>query len=166
MRVTEDRRQTARRVGDNTSPNTARARSNFRSGRAVGPGSTVRLAIIRLGRARALLALLTLGMLVAAVIACTIPLYNVLVSNVQLQHTLAASSPAGYNLDAFAAYNNHFSDQANLDSEVRRFASQNVGNVTSPAPLHYADSDPVLVQKIGQHTFDVARGNVQAKLRA
>jgi ABC-type lipoprotein release transport system permease subunit len=105
-------------------------------------------------------------MLVAAVIACTIPLYNVLVSNVQLQHTLAASSPAGYNLDAFAAYNNHFSDQANLDSEVRGFATQNVGSVTAPAPLHYADSEPVLVQQIGTHKFDVARGDVQAKLRA
>ncbi len=166
MRLTEDRRQTAQRVGDGTAPNAARARSNPRSRRAAGPASPVRLALKRLGRARALLALLTLGMLVAAVIACTIPLYNVLVSNVQLQHTLAASAPAAHNLDAFAAYSNHFTGQTNLDSEVRGFASQNVGNITAADPFHYADSDPVLVQQIGTHTFDVARGDVQAKLRA
>src|SRR6185312_2230909 len=104
-----------------------------------------RLAVKRLGRVRPLLALLTLGMLVAAVVACTIPLYNVLVSNVQLQHTLTASTPGAHNLDAFATYGSSFTGQANLDSEVRRFATQDAGGVTSATPLHYVDSAPVLV---------------------
>lgn len=163
MRLTEDRRQTARQEREGDSPRKTRAR---RSGRAAGAGSTLRLAIMRLGRARALLVLLTLGMLVATVIACTIPLYNALVSNVQLQRTLTTSAPASHNFDAYATYSHQFTKQAALDSEVRRLATQNIGSVTDPAPLHYAVADPVLVQRIGPQTFDLARGIVQAQLGA
>src|SRR5262245_29843588 len=105
MRLSEDRRATVRqRLEDSSSPSKARARFDARSRRAAGPSSTVQLAIKRLRRVRPLLALLTLGMLVTAVVTCTIPLYNVLVSNVQLQHTLTASAPAAHNLDTFATY--------------------------------------------------------------
>src|SRR5262249_25711541 len=112
MRLTEDRRAAARqRVGDRTSPSAVSAHATLRSGRAARPGSTLRLAIKRLGGVRLLLALLSVGMLVAAVVACTIPLYNALVSNVQLQHSLTASAPAAYNLDAFATYDGQFTGQ-------------------------------------------------------
>src|SRR6185369_1555666 len=126
--------------------------------RAAGPASMLRLAVLRLGRVRPLLALLTLGMLVTAVVACTIPLYNALVSNVQLQRTLTASSPASHNIDASATYSDQFTKQASLDSEARQLASENVGSFTSPTPLHYVVSDPILVHRIGTHTFDLAGG--------
>jgi putative ABC transport system permease protein len=166
MRLTEDRRRTAQlRTGEATSLG-ARPRAKAHRGRVVGPGSTLRLVFMRLGRGRALLALLTLGMLVGVVVACTVPLYNALVGNVQLQHTLTASTPAEHNLDAFAQYDYLFRDQAGLDAAVRRFAEQDVGSFTSPMPLHYADSQPLLVQRIGKRTFDIAGGGVQAQVRA
>src|SRR5262249_6708798 len=88
------------------------------------------------------------------------------VGNVQLQHILAPSTPAEHNLDAFARYDYPFQDQVGLDEAVRHFAVRDVGSVTSPTPLHYADSEPVGFQQVGNRTFHVAVGGSQAQLRA
>lgn len=167
MRLTEGRRQAAQQLVEGANSADARhMRPNMRRKSSAGLRSTVRLALKRLVRARALLSLLALGMLVATVVACTVPLYNALVGNIQLQHTLTASAPAEHNLDAFARYDYPFRDQVGLDGAVRHFAVQDAGGITSPTPLHYADSDSVGIQQIGARTFQVAAGGSQAQLRA
>src|SRR5262245_27394688 len=104
MQVSGDQHSAAQqRLGVANALNAGRMRlANKRPGGAVGPGSTVRLALQQLRRSRALLALLALGMLGSNVIACTIPLYNAFIGSVELQHTLITSSPSERNLDAFA----------------------------------------------------------------
>src|SRR5262249_47649526 len=58
-------------------------------GRYAGPFAIIGLATIGLRRAWALLGVLSLGMVVAVTLICTVPLYSNLVSTVQVQHTLA-----------------------------------------------------------------------------
>src|SRR5215469_3811536 len=64
------------------------------------PLAALRLAFWRLGRSFRLLLAVGLGILVAVILICTVPLYSSLVSNVELQRQLTASSPSDINLEA------------------------------------------------------------------
>src|SRR5262249_32972276 len=97
--------------------------------------------------------LLTLGILAATVLASTIPLYNALVGNVELQHTLAVSAPVVHNLDAFARYDYAFHDQLGLDQAVRDFAARRAGSSTAPAPLHSGRSNALPMVQMGTRTL-------------
>jgi ABC-type lipoprotein release transport system permease subunit len=165
MRLTGDERSATQQVEDGgpSRVEDKRPRKRMRLRDAAGPGSSVRLALTRLGRTPALFALLTLGILAASVMASTIPLYNALVGNVELQHTLAASAPVAHNLDAFARYDYAFQDPAGLDQAVRNLAEHRVGSITAPTPLHYAISDALPMVKMGTRTLG---GGYEAQLWA
>src|SRR6185437_1201181 len=71
-----------------TAPGTA-----WKTGRA-GFFSSARLALLRAAHSRWLLLVVALGILVADVLICTVPLYNTLVSDAQLQNAiLSAETP-------------------------------------------------------------------------
>src|SRR5215469_15189619 len=81
----------SRQVGDSPPP-----RSGF------APLAALRLAFWRLGRSFRLLLAVGLGILVAVVLICTVPLYSSLVSNVQLQRQLGGSAATDINIEADA----------------------------------------------------------------
>src|SRR5215472_1086946 len=56
-----------------------------RRGQPAGPFSAVRLAFMRLTRGWELLLAVGVGILVAVILICTVPLYNSLVANIQLE---------------------------------------------------------------------------------
>src|SRR5260370_1995872 len=64
-------------------------------------GSVVRLAGMRLTHQWRLLLAVALGILVAVVLICTVPLYNTLVADVELQRVLTIAQPAERNIDAY-----------------------------------------------------------------
>jgi hypothetical protein len=71
-------------------------------GRFAGPFASVRLAVVSLRRTIGLLLVVSLGMLAAIALICTVPLYTRLVSQVQLQQTLAAQQPSAVNVEVSA----------------------------------------------------------------
>jgi putative ABC transport system permease protein len=68
-------------------------------GRLAGPFAFVGLATIGLRRTWALLAVLSLGMVIAVTLICTVPLYSNLVSDVQVQNTLTTQYPPKVNIE-------------------------------------------------------------------
>lgn len=64
-----------------------------------GPLTPLALARLRLSRGWRLLLYAGLGILVAVVLICSVPLYVTLVGNVQLQHVLATAAPTDTNVE-------------------------------------------------------------------
>ncbi|HKS70881.1 MAG TPA: FtsX-like permease family protein [Ktedonobacterales bacterium] len=64
-----------------------------------GPLTPLALARLRVTRGWRLLLVAGLGMLVAVVLICSVPLYATLVGNVQLQHALATAAPTDTNVE-------------------------------------------------------------------
>ncbi|HEX6799765.1 MAG TPA: FtsX-like permease family protein [Ktedonobacterales bacterium] len=69
------------------------------AGAHAGPLSPLALARLRLMRGWRLLLFAGLGILVAVVLICSVPLYATLVGNVQLQHALATAAPTDTNVE-------------------------------------------------------------------
>src|SRR5579862_1525272 len=63
-----------------------------------GAFSAARIAVMRLSRSWALLLAVALGIFVAVVLICTVPLYTTLVGDVQLQRALSQASSIDRNL--------------------------------------------------------------------
>jgi ABC-type lipoprotein release transport system permease subunit len=118
---------------------------------------------MRLGRAKGLLALMTLGMLLASTITCTVPLYAILMGNIQLQHTLTQDTPQARNFDVALTLPTPASVSP-LDQRVRTYGQSDLLAFTTPAPFFYAISDPVLIARAGSHTFDLVNDRTQATL--
>src|SRR5262245_49703937 len=125
--------------------------------------SSARLALLRLGRTKGLLALLTLGMLLASTIACTVPLYASLIGNVQLQHVLTVNEPSTRNIDATLTLPTP-ANLGPLDQQVRDYGRYDLHNFTTTTPFYYASSDTVIIARAGSQTFDVTHSAAQATL--
>lgn len=125
--------------------------------------SAARLALLRLGRAKGLLALLTLGMLLASAISCTVPLYDILISNIQLQRTLSQDEPSARNIDTSLTLTTP-ANVSPLDRQVRDFAGNDLREFTTSAPFFYAISDPVIVAQAGSRTFNLTHSDTQVTL--
>src|SRR5579884_2258197 len=93
LRVASDR--TAVRQQD---PRRGGAGDGVWRGRRAGVFSAARLALLRLTRGWRLLIGMALGMVVAVVLVCTVPLYDALVIDLQLQRTLSTQAPAATNV--------------------------------------------------------------------
>src|SRR5690242_18869065 len=61
--------------------------------------SAARLARLHLARGWRMLLAVGLGILVAVVLICTVPLYSILIGNVQLQATLNGEEPLARNVE-------------------------------------------------------------------
>ncbi|MFI5274589.1 MAG: FtsX-like permease family protein [Ktedonobacterales bacterium] len=71
-----------------------------RDGRRVVAFTPLSLARLRVGRGWRLLLAAGLGILVAVVLVCSVPLYTTLVGNVQLQHVLSSAVPTDTNIES------------------------------------------------------------------
>ncbi len=120
--------------------------------------SAAQLARLRLRRSRALLlAVVGLGILVAVVLICTVPLFNSLVGNVQLQTQLRTADPLARNIEV-RVQSDHFrpSAQTTIGSEVPSLAQRFIQGFTDPTPTDYLSSDTTALIQAGNATYDPA----------
>jgi putative ABC transport system permease protein len=116
--------------------------------------SSARLAIARLSHGRALLAAVGLGMLVAVTLICTVPLFNALIIDTQLQQAINTGDPADRNVQIYT--NSFVSESARQDaqSNILRLARQYLSGFTSDAPTTFAVSDALILRSAGGNTFN------------
>lgn len=120
-----------------------------------GPFSSVRLALMRLLRSWELLAAVALGILVAVVLVCTVPLYNTLVADLQLQRAINAQGPQARNVEAQAQSNTVDASLRTKSTDVvGRLAQQYLGSFVNPTPTYYVVSDNVLISRVNATNFD------------
>ncbi len=146
-----------------TQPRAAAVRARGSGGQ--GPGSpwrgnrasmfsSVRLAIARLSHGRALLAAVGVGMLVAVTLICTVPLFNALIIDTQLQQAINTGDPADRNVQVYT--NSYVSESARHDAQSRvpQLAQQYLSGFTSATPTAFAVSDVLILRSAGSNTFD------------
>ena len=122
--------------------------------------SSLRLAILRLTRSWALLLAVGVGILVAVVLICTVPLYDTLVANIQLQRAINTGDPTVRNIQP-SINSSRITPQIRGQSSaiVNGLANQYLRDFTSSTPVYYTVSDNMLMLKAGTHSFNPA--NVQ-----
>lgn len=122
--------------------------------RRAGFFSSVRLAIMRLTRSWELLLAVAVGMLVAVVLICTVPLYNSLVANIQLQRAINTDDPTIRNIQPIVQ-NNQIStglrDQDN--AAVRALAQRYLSGATLATPTYYPVSANMLLLQAGAQAY-------------
>ena len=122
-----------------------------------GPFSAAWLAGMRLSRGWTVLLAVAVGMLVAVVLVCSVPLYDALVADLQLQRTLASELPSGRNVQIQVdspAITAAVRDAA--APEVAGLARQYASGFTSATPMYYTATDDMLLPQAGAHTFSFA----------
>ena len=127
--------------------------------------STVRLALLRASQSCWLLLVVALGILVADVLICTVPLYNTLVSNVQLQNAIATSAGVKSNMQVSvqtSTVNQSLQDQA--DAIIRKTQRQYLGGVSKPTPMTYINADVSALAQLGSQRFENPVGEVRARM--
>ncbi|MGO8947391.1 MAG: ABC transporter permease, partial [Ktedonobacterales bacterium] len=130
------------------------------SPRRTGPFSPVGLALMRLRRGWNLLVVVGLGILVAVVLICTVPLYDALVSNIQLQRAINTDDPTVRNLQPSiqsAQISTQLRDQSSRI--MTSLAGSYLHGFTSPTPVYYTVSGNMLLLKAGSQSFDPADPN-------
>nr|MBF6592016.1 hypothetical protein [Ktedonobacterales bacterium] len=141
------------RVGTSAQRNATTWRS-----RRAGAFSSGRLALMRLSRGKTLLLTVALGILVAVVLIGTVPLYDALVANVQLQRAINTGGPTARNIEV------HLGSQiidarqhAQTDPAVRGLGQRYLAGFTAPTPTYYVVADNMLVLEAGGVTYDPSR---------
>jgi len=167
MRLEEARQQqTARSDG---------ARSGTqRRGRGAGPWrgsrasafSAVRLALLRLTHGRALLAAVALGMLVSVTLICTVPLFNSLIIDTQLQQDVNTKDPAERNIQAIVNTSQVTQQMRHQTTTLLpNLRQQYLADFTSPAATYFSVSDAMILYRAGANTYSPVTGP-QARLQA
>ncbi|HKB46890.1 MAG TPA: ABC transporter permease, partial [Ktedonobacterales bacterium] len=130
-----------------------------RTGRAP-VGSAVRLAGMRLTHQWRLLLAVALGILVAVVLICTVPLYNTLVADVELQRVLTIAQPAERNIDASVQSQRvDAAAGAAAQAQVLALGRQYLAGFTAPAITSSAESAQMLILRLPDYVFQPANSN-------
>ncbi len=130
------------------------ARVGLTAGRRAGVFSPVRLAVLRLSRGWALLLAVALGISVAIVLICAVPLYTAFVGDIQLQKSLSEISPTDLNLQAQAQSSQiALASHDSVSSQVERLAQTYVDGFVARSPTYFVVSDPMLLLQVGSETF-------------
>ncbi|HET8906566.1 MAG TPA: FtsX-like permease family protein [Ktedonobacterales bacterium] len=135
--------------------------------RRAGLFSAARLAMLRTAHSRWLLLVVAIGILVADILICTVPLYSTLVSDIQLQNTIATTDSLARNmeLDVRTPIIDTSLSQR-IDAVVRHAGSGYLGSFSKAQPTSYLTSGVVTLQKAGAHTFgspgNIAEAHMQA----
>ena len=135
--------------------------------RRAGFFSAARLALLRAAHTRWLLLVVALGILVADVLICTVPLYNTLVSDVQLQNTLASADSLARNMQ-ISIRSDTISQQLNqqLDLSVQNEAKGYLTPFSTPHPTTYLSSGLMNLKQAGSHRFGSAGNIAEARMLA
>ncbi len=132
-------------------------RGGQRNNHRAGAFSAARIAFMRMSRGWALLLAVALGIFVAVVLICTVPLYTTLVGDVQLQRGLGQSSAIGRNIQVQVKSQQVVTaaDQA-TSSQVEHLVQSNISGFVAGTSTHYVVSDPMLLVQVGAQTFSAS----------
>ena len=147
-------------------PSALPADTNWRARRA-GFFSAARLALLRAAHTRWLLLVVAIGILVADVLICTVPLYNTLVSDIQLQNAITSSDSLARNMQvAVRSQAISRSVQQEADSEVRQEAARYLTSFSAPKPTTYLTAGVMSLLQAGSHTFGSIGDSAEARMEA
>lgn len=135
--------------------------------RRAGAFSAARLALARTARSRWLLFVIALGILVADILICTVPLYNTLVSDLQLQNVMARSDSLQCNMQievSTSSISRPLAEQ--VAREVQDQAHRYLAGFSAPYPNVYISSGTLNLDKAGAHTFGTAGNYAETHLQA
>jgi putative ABC transport system permease protein len=135
--------------------------------RRAGLFSAARLALLRAAHTRWLLLVVAIGILVADVLICTVPLYNTLVSDVQLQNTLGSADSLQRNMQVSVrseTISQPFSQQ--LDESVQHDARSYLSSFSQPHPTVYLTSGLMTLKQAGTHKFGGVGDLAEARMLA
>jgi len=127
---------------------------------SAGPLATLHLARLRLSRNAALLGVVGLGIVLAVVLMCTVPLYTTLIGDIQLHQAIAASGPIATNVQV-NAHSDEISQQLHVDASttMSTLEQRYLDPIVHRPSLSYATSDEMLQVGAGATTYDPARSS-------
>jgi putative ABC transport system permease protein len=129
-------------------------------GRRASLFSSARLAAKRLGSSLRLLLAVGVGILVAVVLICTVPLYSGLVSNIQLQAAINGQPPVGRDVEVQVSGEQFSADlRRQEDSSVRPIGAQYLGAFTQPDVTNYLAAENMLLGALNARAFDLQDPN-------
>lgn len=132
-------------------------RSGFSRTRGASPFSPFRLAFLRFTRSWRLLLAVALGMLVAIVLICTVPLYDSLIANVQLQQVLHDADSLQRNVEVLAQSDSISAQtHSSLDGKVSALGQRYLAPYVQQATTYYVTSDPVILGAAGTHSYNLS----------
>ena len=147
-----------------------RTRSAPRNGawrtRRAGFFSSARLALLRASHSRWLLLVVALGILVADVLICTVPLYNTLVSDAQLRNAILSAETPVRNMQISVqtpTIDQGAQDQA--DKAVQQDANTYLGSFSQPHPTVYYTAGIMALSEAGSRVL-TSKDNVDAHVQA
>ena len=137
----------------------------WRSRRA-GFFSSARLALLRASHSRWLLLVVALGILVADVLICTVPLYNTLVSDAQLRNAILNAETPKRNMQV--SVQTPTIDEAaqhQADEAVRSDATSYLSSFSQPHPNVYMTAGIMAMSQAGPRAL-TSKDNVDARIQA
>lgn len=120
-----------------------------------------------MARSRWLLFVIALGTLVADILICTVPLYNTLVSSIQLQNVMTRSDSQQRNMQIAvrtSSINRPLADQ--IAREVQDQADRYLAGFSTPHPNFYISSDTLNLDQAGSHRFGTPGNYAETHLQA
>ncbi|HEX8730025.1 MAG TPA: hypothetical protein VF739_15445, partial [Ktedonobacterales bacterium] len=166
MRLETTRQQQTSRSGapGSQAPQGGRGANPWRGSRA-SVFSSIRLALLRLTHGRALLAAVALGMLVAVTLICTVPLFNSLIVDTQLQQDINTKDPAERNVQAIVTTNNVTEQMRNQTGAlVPQLGQRFLSSFVASDVTNFSVSDAMILHSAGVNTYDPVKGP-QARLQ-
>jgi ABC-type lipoprotein release transport system permease subunit len=126
------------------------------------------LGLMRLRRSWPLLLIVAVGMLAAVILICAVPLYNGLVTAVELQRQINTDDPVARNVEirlTEAAITPTVRSTA--EPRVLELGRRYVGDITEPNATYYAQSGETLLSAVGSTPIDISsQGALEARFRA
>ena len=162
MRLDEASR-TGQRTG--TPPMRAPTTTAWRTGRA-GFFSSARLALLRASHSRWLLLVVALGILVADILICTVPLYSTLVSDAQLQSAIQSAETPVRNMQVSVRTDRVERDRQDQAAQaVAADAHTYLSSFSQPHPTDYLTAGVAALLQAGPKIYN-DRDNVEARMQA
>lgn len=124
--------------------------------RRASPLSPAQLAIARLVSGWRLLLAVGVGILLAVMLMCTVPLYDALMTNVQILATINHADAAARDVEIVTTAS-PFSDDVRQQTNARVLADgkQYLGAFTGRTVSTYLTTDPLLLAHVGNRALDV-----------
>jgi putative ABC transport system permease protein len=115
-----------------------------------------RFGLMRLRRGWPLLLTVALGILAAVVLLCAVPLYNNLVTDVELQRQINTDDPVARNIEIRLTQNTIApAARSTVEPHVLSLAQRYVGAFTDARATYYAQSSETLLSAIGSRSLNV-----------
>jgi hypothetical protein len=117
--------------------------------RSAGPFAPLRMAVTSLRRTFGMLTAISLGMLVAIALICTVPLYTNLISEVHLHQTLIAQTPADLDIEVSAHKTTIQPGSAEaIEDQSNSLARRWIGDFAARSTSFLLASDPMNLTQV------------------